>query len=107
MSGMGGGTGLRSFGRRVAAVVLAACMVALSACSSKKTTTGTASPSAGTGTGTGKTIALGAVLSLTGAGGIYGPQQKNGILLAEDEINRSGVNGARIAVTIADDQSDK
>src|SRR5437588_12336852 len=101
MSGMGGGTGLRSFGRRVAAVVLAACMVALSACSSKKTTTGTASPSAGAGTGAGtgagKTIALGAVLSLTGAGGIYGPQQKNGILLAEDEINRSRVNGARTA----------
>ena len=100
-----GGTGLRKFGRRAAAVVLAACMVALSACSSKKTTTGTASPSAGTGAG--KTIALGAVLSLTGSGGIYGPQQKNGILLAEDEINRSGVNGAKIAVTIADDQSDK
>src|SRR6266704_735534 len=66
-----GGIGLRNFGRSAAAM-LAICMLALSPCSSK-TTTGTATPSAGSGTG--KTIALGAVLSLTGAGGIYGPQQ--------------------------------
>src|SRR5216683_2548923 len=97
-------TGLRKFGRGAAAVVLAICMLALSACTSK-TTTGTATPSPGNGGG--KTVALGAVLSLTGAGGIYGPQQKNGILLAEDEINRNGINGAKIAVTIVDDQSDK
>src|SRR5207244_6517932 len=29
------------------------------------------------------------------------------ILLATDEINRNGIEGAKIAVTVADDQSDK
>jgi branched-chain amino acid transport system substrate-binding protein len=84
--------------------VLAICALVLAGCS-KKATTGTSTPSGGSSAG--KTIALGAVLSLTGAGGIYGPQQKNGVLLAEDEINAKGVNGAKIAVTVVDDQSDK
>jgi branched-chain amino acid transport system substrate-binding protein len=93
---------LRNFGRS-AASLLVVCTLLLSACS-KKTATGTA-PSAGNGAG--RTIALGAVLSLTGAGGIYGPQQKNGVLLAQEEINRNGINGAKIVVTVVDDQSDK
>ena len=54
----------------------------------------------------GKTIQLGAVLSLTGAGGVYGPQSKNGMMLAVDQINKSGgINGAQINLTVQDDTS--
>jgi branched-chain amino acid transport system substrate-binding protein len=56
----------------------------------------------------GKTIKLGAVLSLTGAGGVYGPQSRDGALLAVKQINASGgVNGAQIELTVEDDTSDK
>lgn len=69
--------------------------------------------SAGNGTSTtnsysGKTIKLGAILSITGAGGVYGPQSRDGMNLAVKQINNSGgVNGAQIALTINDDASDK
>ncbi len=69
--------------------------------------------SAGTGGGggnsySGKTIKLGAILSLTGAGSVYGPQSWNGAALAVKQINGSGgVNGAQIALTKNDDASDK
>ena len=54
----------------------------------------------------GKTIKLGAVLSITGAGGVYGPQSRDGMLLAIDQINKAGgVNGAKIALTVKDDAS--
>ena len=57
---------------------------------------------------TGKTIKLGAILSITGAGGVYGPQSRDGMNLAVKQINNSGgVNGAQIALTINDDASDK
>ncbi len=56
----------------------------------------------------GKTIKLGAILSITGAGGVYGPQSRDGMNLAVKQINGSGgVNGAQIALTINDDASDK
>ena len=56
----------------------------------------------------GKTIKLGAVLSITGAGGVYGPQSRDGMNLAVKQINQSGgVNGATIALTVKDDASDK
>ena len=56
----------------------------------------------------GKTIKLGAILSITGAGGVYGPQSRDGMNLAVKQINASGgVNGAQIALTINDDASDK
>src|SRR5438309_1465564 len=56
----------------------------------------------------GKTLKLGAILSITGAGGVYGPQSRNGMQLAVDQINQSGgVNGATIALTVNDDASDK
>jgi branched-chain amino acid transport system substrate-binding protein len=56
----------------------------------------------------GKTIKLGAILSLTGAGSVYGPQSWNGAALAVKQINGSGgVNGAQIALTKSDDASDK
>lgn len=81
--------------------VLAAVLV-LSACGS----------SSGGGTATssyqGKTINLGAVLSLTGAGGVYGPSTKNGADLAVEVINKAGgVNGAKLALDTQDDASDK
>src|SRR5216683_1678180 len=54
----------------------------------------------------GKTIKLGAVLSITGAGGVYGPQSRDGMNLAVDQINKTGgVNGAQISLTVSDDAS--
>src|SRR2546423_4900951 len=56
----------------------------------------------------GKTIKLGAVLSIAGAGGVYGPQSRDGAMLAVNEINSSGgVNGAKIDLSVQDDASDK
>ena len=56
----------------------------------------------------GKTIQLGAILSLTGAGGVYGPSSKKGMDLAVEKINNSGgVNGAKISLDVKDDASDK
>src|SRR5579864_448329 len=56
----------------------------------------------------GKTIKLGAILSITGAGGVYGPQSRDGAMLAVDQINSSGgINGAQINLTVLDDTSDK
>jgi branched-chain amino acid transport system substrate-binding protein len=54
----------------------------------------------------GKTIKLGAVLSITGAGGVYGPSSRDGMNLAVDQINKAGgVNGAQISLTVKDDAS--
>ena len=56
----------------------------------------------------GKTIKLGAVFSITGPGGVYGPQSRDGAMLAVKQINASGgVNGATIDLTVQDDASDK
>src|SRR3981081_2388564 len=56
----------------------------------------------------GKTIKLGAVLSLSGAGSVYGPGSADGMKLAVKQINAAGgVNGATIDLTVEDDQSDK
>src|SRR5256886_14606798 len=56
----------------------------------------------------GKTIHWGAILSLTGAGGVYGPSSQKGMQLAVDKINGSGgVNGAELALDVKDDNSDK
>jgi branched-chain amino acid transport system substrate-binding protein len=74
----------------------------------------TACGSSGGGTATtsssyqGKTIQLGSVLSLTGAGAVYAVGSKQGIDLAVDEINKKGgVNGAKFAVDTQDDGSDR
>jgi branched-chain amino acid transport system substrate-binding protein len=80
----------------VAAALVAAC--------------GSTGGSGGTTTNSysGKTIKLGAILSITGAGSVYGPQSWNGAALAVKQINASGgVNGAQIALTKNDDASDK
>src|SRR5229473_3458400 len=56
----------------------------------------------------GKTIKLGAVLSITGAGNVYGLRSRDGANLAVKQINGSGgVNGAMIDLTVEDDTSDK
>lgn len=79
----------------VAAVIAAAC--------------GSAGGGGTTGNSySGKTIKLGAILSITGAGGVYGPQSRDGMMLAVDEINKAGgVNGAQISLSVKDDASDK
>jgi branched-chain amino acid transport system substrate-binding protein len=79
----------------VAAVFVAACG-------------STGGGSTSTNSYSGKTIKLGAILSITGAGGVYGPQSRDGMNLAVKQINNSGgVNGAQLALTINDDASDK
>jgi len=71
------------------------------------TTTGSSATSGGTSKAyAGKTIKFGAVFSLTGAGGVYGPQQKQAVQLAQDTINASGgVNAGRLSITVVDDAS--
>ena len=77
-----------------AAVLVAAC--------------GSTNSGGGGNTYAGKTIKLGAVLSLTGAGGVYGPSSAEGMKLAVKQINASKeVNGATFDLTVEDDQSDK
>jgi len=54
----------------------------------------------------GKTLKLGAILSITGQGSVYGPSSREGMELAVEQINKSGgVNGATINLTVRDDAS--
>jgi branched-chain amino acid transport system substrate-binding protein len=85
-------------GVRLVSILAGAIIVA--ACGS--TNSGTTS----TNTYAGKVIKLGAILSITGAGGVYGPQSRDGMNLAVKQINAAGgVNGATITLTINDDAS--
>jgi branched-chain amino acid transport system substrate-binding protein len=88
--------------RKIGTLGLVVSMVVLAACgSSKKSSTGS-------GANNGKTLKLGAVFSLTGPGGVYGPQQKNAVELALSVINsQGGINGAQISIDVRDDASDK
>ncbi len=89
--------------RTVARGITIALAVALTACGGASSTGTTTSNSY-----QGKTIQLGAILSLTGAGGVYGPSSQKGMDLAVEKINNSGgVNGAKIALDTKDDASDK
>jgi branched-chain amino acid transport system substrate-binding protein len=89
--------------RLVRLVSVLAAAVILGACGS----TGGGATSSGNSYA-GKTIKLGAILSITGAGGVYGPQSRDGMKLAVDQINKSGgVNGAQITLSVTDDASDK
>ena len=86
---------LRFFSLLVTALMLAACG-------------STGGGGGNTNSYSGKTIKVGAILSLTGAGSVYGPQSWNGAALAVKQINGSGgVNGAQIALSKNDDASDK
>jgi branched-chain amino acid transport system substrate-binding protein len=88
--------------RSAARGITIALALALAACG------GTTSTGGGTASYQGKTIQLGAILSLTGAGGVYGPSSKKGADLAVETINNSGgVNGAKLALDTRDDGSDK
>ncbi|HSS61956.1 MAG TPA: ABC transporter substrate-binding protein [Candidatus Limnocylindrales bacterium] len=79
----------------VAALVVAACG-----------STGGGGGGSSTSSYAGKTIKLGAVFSITGAGGVYGPQSRDGAMLAVKQINASGgVNGAMIELEVQDDAS--
>ncbi len=54
----------------------------------------------------GKTIKLGAILSITGAGDANGPSSREGMELAVEQINKAGgVNSATINLTVRDDNS--
>ena len=89
--------------RTVARGIAVALAVALAACGGAGTTGTTSSNSY-----QGKTIQLGAILSITGAGGVYGPSSQKGMDLAVEKINGSGgVNGAKISLDTKDDASDK
>jgi branched-chain amino acid transport system substrate-binding protein len=86
--------------RRVRLVSIVVALVIAAACGSTGGPTGNSY--------SGKTIKLGAILSITGAGGVYGPQSRDGMMLAVSEINKAGgVNGAQISLTVKDDASDK
>jgi len=88
--------------RSAARGITIALALALAACG------GTTSTGGATASYQGKTIQLGAILSLTGAGGVYGPSSKKGADLAVETINNSGgVNGAKLALDTRDDGSDK
>ncbi len=85
-------------GLRLVAFMAGAIVIA--ACGSTTTSTG------GGNTYSGKVIKLGAILSITGAGGVYGPQSRDGMNLAVKQINAAGgVLGATITLTINDDAS--
>ena len=89
--------------RNVARAIAIALALALAACGGASST-GTSSSNSYQG----KTIQLGAILSLTNAGGVYGPSSQKGMDLAVEKINNSGgVNGAKIALDTKDDASDK
>jgi len=89
--------------RSVTRGITIALAVLLAACGGTSSTGSTASNSY-----QGKTIQLGAILSLTQAGGVYGPSSKKGMDLAIEKINNSGgVNGAKLALDTRDDASDK
>ena len=89
--------------RTVTRGIMIALAVALAACGGTSSAGTTASNSY-----QGKTIQLGAILSITGAGGVYGPSSQKGMELAVEKINNSGgVNGAKIALQVKDDASDK
>src|SRR2546425_8602531 len=88
--------------RAAARAIVAGLPLALTAC-------GASAPGASSSNSyQGKTIQLGAILSLTGAGGVYGPSSQKGMQLAVDKINTSGgVNGAKLSLDVRDDASDK
>jgi branched-chain amino acid transport system substrate-binding protein len=81
-----------------------ATVLTLAACGGGGTTTTSTSSDAYKG----KTITFGAILSLTKAGGVYGPSSQKGADLAVEVLNKSGgINGATIKLDTIDDASDK
>ena len=96
--------GLRRRNAAWAAVALVA-LVTVAACGSSNSSSSSGSTS---NNAKGKTLKLGAVFSLTGGGGVYGPQQQQAVMLAQDTINNSGgVGGAHLSIQVVDDASDQ
>ncbi|HUL61245.1 MAG TPA: ABC transporter substrate-binding protein [Anaeromyxobacteraceae bacterium] len=55
-----------------------------------------------------ETVKIGAALSMTGAGAPYGPNQRAGLQLAVDEINKGGsLKGIQLELVVEDDGSTK
>jgi branched-chain amino acid transport system substrate-binding protein len=80
------------------AAVASVALITVAACGSSSTSSNAK----------GKTLKLGAVFSLTGGGGVYGPQQQQAVMLAQDTINNSGgVDGAHLSIQVVDDASDQ
>lgn len=78
-----------------------ACGFVLAGCGSKD------SQPATSGSESQQVLKLGAVLSMTGVGGVYGPVQRDGIELARDVLNeQAGGDGIRVEVSVADDGSE-
>lgn len=95
----------KSFATAVVGVTVSLMVLAACGSSSKKSVSSSGSAN---GSYSGKTLKFGAVFSLTGAGGVYGPQQQKAVQLAQDTINAAGgVNGAHVEITVVDDGSDK
>jgi len=89
--------------RRATAAVVFAIAVLAAGCGSKSSPSSPSGSSRPSGS-----ISLGAVFSLTGPGGVYGPQQQNGAQLAVAQINaKGGVDGRKLSLTVLDDGSDK
>jgi branched-chain amino acid transport system substrate-binding protein len=87
---------------RMRAICLLAATLVLAGCGSSGTSGGSNSGNSYAG----KTIKFGAVYSITGPGGVYGPQSRDGALLAVKQINAAGgVNGAKIDLEVQDDAS--
>jgi branched-chain amino acid transport system substrate-binding protein len=94
--------------KRVISLLGAAVVVTACGSTSSSSSSGGGGNSPASNAYAGKTIKLGAILSITGAGGVYGPQSRNGMQLAVDQINAAGgVLGAQISLTVNDDASDK
>src|SRR6202165_5925183 len=87
---------------RMRLVCWVAATLVIAACGSSGSTGGTNTSNAYAG----KTITFAAALSILGAGGVYGPQRRDGALLAVKQINASGgVNGAMIDLEVQDEAS--
>ena len=85
-------------GVRLVSFLVGAIIIA--ACGSTTTSSGTSN------TYSGKVIKFGAILSINGPGGVYGPQSRDGMNLAVKQINSAGgVLGATIQLSINDDAS--
>jgi branched-chain amino acid transport system substrate-binding protein len=81
-------------------VLLGLALVAMSGCAPNRPP--------GSASSTGPIARVGAALSLTGSGKLFGAAQRNGIRLAQDEINATHLLGnTRLEVLIEDDGSDR
>src|SRR5262245_22987922 len=57
---------------------------------------------AGTASAQDKTIKIGGLFSMSGPGAYFGAQDKQGIELALEELNKAGVNGYKFAIQYED-----